>query len=499
MEYPFPTCLEPLVVKNKSLGDDILVSCGHCSACLNKKSFRNQRLCELEEMGTFKYTYFCTLTYYDSHIPTYRFIPYGDNEYTLLDNCPRSLTYGKELFEDEKLYISENEMSYIFGKVKLPYENSISYLNYRDIQLYHKRLRKQLAKITDAKFRYFVTGEYGPDTYRAHWHVVYFFDKELPPQVNKEYIFSIWENGCQGGFERCAGGAVSYASAYVNSGSSLPRLYKDAKISVKSRHSVKLGVESMQVAFADRVNHTVSQDYDRRTAVENVYVSNGYVKRCPSDRTYKNTLFPKPYKYQSTKGNKSVLQCYRAYAIYVQQFADVEMNSVKDLCDEIYNYLYVNQKRTFKRFTDFDTLFIDYLEMWQDGYDQDTNMEKVAQCIYSRLYRFLLFSRLYVERTDRDSQYLIKMKRFYDHEEYQYLCNQYVTQQQYFAQGHDLDISPFYDAIFSLSKLRENALYQSFSTKQNNIHAQKLVKKKINDLSGLLYQKQSQNVKRNVT
>lgn len=53
----------------------------------------------------------------------------------------------------------------------------------RDLQLFHKRLRK-----AGFKFKYYVISEYGPDTHRPHYHGIYF---NLP-----EYVFSeFWKLG----------------------------------------------------------------------------------------------------------------------------------------------------------------------------------------------------------------------------------------------------------------------------------------------------------------
>jgi len=43
-------------------------------------------------------------------------------------------------------------------------------LDYRDVQLFLKRLRKKTGK----KIRFFCAGEYGETTWRAHWHLIIF-------------------------------------------------------------------------------------------------------------------------------------------------------------------------------------------------------------------------------------------------------------------------------------------------------------------------------------
>lgn len=49
----------------------------------------------------------------------------------------------------------------------------------RDLQLFHKRLRK-----AGFKFKYYVISEYGPDTHRPHYHGIYF---NLPSYVFEEF------------------------------------------------------------------------------------------------------------------------------------------------------------------------------------------------------------------------------------------------------------------------------------------------------------------------
>lgn len=498
MEYPFPHCLEPRVIRNQSTQDDILVSCGSCVACLNKKSARNQRLCELEEKGTYCYSYFCTLTYYDSEIPLYRLNWVDNNKYTLTDLCDRSLTYGEELFIEEPLYFSDDDFCYLMEKVRLPMENCISYLHYRDIQLFNKLLRKHLKKYTDAKFRFFATGEYGPDTYRAHWHIVYFFDRELPPQIDKEFIFRLWGKGEQGNFDRCKGGAVSYASAYVNSSHSLPSIYADASASVKSRHSIRLGFEYCEKTLFPQISEMVSTDENRGRKMDSLYQVDGHAKHLPFDRTFRNSLFPKPYRFVFTRGDKSFLSIYRAYNYYSQQFADVVCDSVKALCTELFDYLIINRTHYYGQYTEYDYQFMVYIGFPPYSFG-NVLADEDLDTFYNRLYRYLLFSRQYCQRMDDNPKYIDKLHRFYSMQEYNMLCQQYVTQEQYFSDGKELDLSAFYDSLFNLEKLKENSLYSAFSTNQSNIHSNKLKKKKINDLSGLLYNKKSQNyVKRNV-
>lgn len=78
-------------------------------------------------------------------------------------------------------------------------------LRYRDVQLFMKRLRKRIAGVSvDADglrpVRFFCAGEYGGETYRPHYHMV-FFNVRLPDEVRRgKYLYSdvveeLWKLG----------------------------------------------------------------------------------------------------------------------------------------------------------------------------------------------------------------------------------------------------------------------------------------------------------------
>ena len=52
-------------------------------------------------------------------------------------------------------------------------DNGSMCLNYKDTQLFWKRLRKAQPK-GDPKIRYFLVGEYGSKTHRPHYHAILF-------------------------------------------------------------------------------------------------------------------------------------------------------------------------------------------------------------------------------------------------------------------------------------------------------------------------------------
>lgn len=112
--------------------DYLDVSCGKCNQCKAKKvkewTFRIE-----QEIQSSSSALFVTLSYKDSYVPT----------------------------------------------TKLGYNT----LNYKDISDYIKRLRRRSEKNDKytQPIKYFAVGEYGPETYRPHWHLIIF--NALAPQI----------------------------------------------------------------------------------------------------------------------------------------------------------------------------------------------------------------------------------------------------------------------------------------------------------------------------
>ncbi|UPW40802.1 replication initiator protein [Sigmofec virus UA08Rod_6800] len=115
-------CLSPILIKN-ARGEIMRVSCKQCISCrLNRSQEWTIRL--MDELKDRDYAVFLTLTYDDEHLPRV------SDEYATLD--------------------------------------------YKDVQLYWKRVRKALGK--DYRIRYYVCGEYGTKFGRPHYHAIVYCD-----------------------------------------------------------------------------------------------------------------------------------------------------------------------------------------------------------------------------------------------------------------------------------------------------------------------------------
>lgn len=107
----------------------VTIPCGKCIGCRleSSRQWANRCLLELEYHDS---AYFVTLTYDDYHVPRSY---YADPE---TGEAQLSLTLCK-----------------------------------RDVQLFMKRLR---ARFSDDNIRFFMCGEYGPSTFRPHYHLILF-------------------------------------------------------------------------------------------------------------------------------------------------------------------------------------------------------------------------------------------------------------------------------------------------------------------------------------
>lgn len=164
-----------------------IIPCGQCIGCRIDYSRQWADRCMLEAKEHDS-NYFLTLTYDDDHLDSIR------SGYT-----------EKESGE---------------------YKEILS-LNKRDLQLFHKRLRKKLDADQRPPIRFFACGEYGSpeNTMRPHFHEICFglvlddlklykYNKLKQPLYTSEYLNQIWKKGFviigQATWESCA-----YVARYV--------------------------------------------------------------------------------------------------------------------------------------------------------------------------------------------------------------------------------------------------------------------------------------------
>lgn len=261
-------CQHPRTVVNKYTHEPVVVSCGSCPSCILRRSGIQTNL--LTTYSTqFRYVYFVTLTYAPSFLPTLEvevvetctddiadvsvvpdindLDPSDPNRYIFgFRSVSRSASVKlkkstiERTFKDPEVKFSfpmtSRDFLSILGRVKHNVPNRIPYICNRDLDLFLKRLRSYYP---DEKLRYYAVSEYGPTSYRPHWHLLLFSNSERFSQTVLENVSKAWSYGrCDASLSR--GFAAPYVASYVNSFVALPSFYTEMPrlLRPKSFHSI---------------------------------------------------------------------------------------------------------------------------------------------------------------------------------------------------------------------------------------------------------------------
>ena len=221
------SCFSPNLVYNPYLGDYVLVPCRVCAACRSSYARDLQNRIE-DECRAHKYNFFVTLTYDNEHMPMYYAYPSESGVYF------RAFRGNKPLLDAQGLELPELDFdledSWYAEPHHNPYSTGFGFCYKPDIQKFIKRLRIKLVRtygnVFSSKIRYFVASEYGPVTYRPHYHGVFFCDDDRIARDLPRLIYEAWSM-CSP--ERCdvqlvSGAAPQYVAKYVNGFARLPKV-----------------------------------------------------------------------------------------------------------------------------------------------------------------------------------------------------------------------------------------------------------------------------------
>lgn len=261
-------CQNPRTVVNKYTHEPVVVSCGSCPSCILRRSGIQTNLLTTYS-AQFRYVYFVTLTYAPCFLPTLEvsvvetctddiadvsvvpdinYLDAGDpNTYLFgFRSVPRSASVKlknstvKRTFKDPEIRFTypmkPKELLSILGKINHNVPNRIPYVCNRDLDLFLKRLRSYYP---DEKLRYYAVSEYGPTSFRPHWHLLLFSNSERFSQTVLENVSKAWSYGrCDASLSR--GFAAPYVASYVNSFVALPDFYTQMPkvVRPKSFHSI---------------------------------------------------------------------------------------------------------------------------------------------------------------------------------------------------------------------------------------------------------------------
>lgn len=261
-------CQNPRKIVNKYTHESVVVPCGHCPSCILRRSAIQTNLLTTYS-AQFRYVYFVTLTYAPCFLPTLEVsvietcsddiadVPCFPSINNLDADDPNTYLFGfrsvprsasvklktstvKRTFKDPEVRFSypmkPKELLSILDKVNHNIPNRIPYVCNRDLDLFLKRLRSYYP---DEKLRYYAVSEYGPTSFRPHWHLLLFSNSDRFSKTVCENVSKAWSYGrCDASLSR--GFAAPYVASYVNSFVALPDFYTQMPkvVRPKSFHSI---------------------------------------------------------------------------------------------------------------------------------------------------------------------------------------------------------------------------------------------------------------------
>lgn len=229
---PFDTCLHPIKL-NRGCSDLFdYVPCGSCISCNKRKSSTWQsRLFHHLTCGKYS-CLFITLTYSNEHLPLVTLSNLNDNgtsgsssDHPLIVHSSSTRTrFGHgvssgsftrvplySLFSSDDLdtylyenrkFIADNFPHYVLSNVagNKIYDTSYTFAVSlkKDVQDFIRRLRTNISRESslvseDPRFTYFICSEYGPTTFRPHYHGILFFNSQRVAEwSNNSGVFDAW-------------------------------------------------------------------------------------------------------------------------------------------------------------------------------------------------------------------------------------------------------------------------------------------------------------------
>jgi len=389
-------CQHRSFITNKYTGARIAVDCGQCDYCIHKKAKKASM--RVKTAGSaFKYSYFVTLTYDNTHIPLmncsvlhsdyedalgisgdihfgnehHQYIPVSeyrcdDNSmlrHIFFEQVQGTVPFDREIKEylpvKDNWFLSMDAIRSFINKTqavdKTDYpasaqygrDNLIPFLNYVDVQNYIKRLRKHLSlKLGSYEtLHFYAVGEYGPVHFRPHYHLLLFTNSDKVAEVLRYCHDKSWKLG-RSDFQRSAGGACSYVASYVNSLCASPLLYRSCR-AFRPRSRASLGFFEKGCNFVEDEDPYAQIEQKIDSVVNGrVYNFNGVSVRSTPPMSYIRTLLPR---FSSARNDDSVTIARILCAVHSTPkriarfgFVDYKQDSVLSLVRTYYQYLKVN-------------------------------------------------------------------------------------------------------------------------------------------------------------
>lgn len=265
----------------------MVVSCGHCLSCLVQKAHAKSNVCAQQEKLS-KYTFFVTLTYNPQNIPC-AYPVY------LFDDAQPSRKQYIELYDEEtgellgSCYYPHKKCEAIIRRTD---DKKLHYARYSDVQKFFKRLRRKIetSKKTynNEKIKYYSVSEYGPRTFRPHFHILLYTDSAELSQDLAALVRACWTYGYSY-TTLSQGHATSYVASYVNSVVTIPPILQTSSMHPKCSHSSCLALP----VFTPQFKKIFKYEPERLVRSIEHRDAQGHVSYSAPWSSYKTFLFPK--------------------------------------------------------------------------------------------------------------------------------------------------------------------------------------------------------------
>ena len=514
-------CRQRSLIKNKR-GNTISVTCGTCPDCLARKSLRYTNLCK-QEYNKYKYAFHITLTYDEFSIPRLKVDEYFDDNgnlilnYTEITKRPVIRKYfgkPKQVYQtfsnyNQLVYTDLVPRSYIPLYRKFSAKTNITskyfdndslgfkfmrYLRQKDLVDFNKRLREHLSRESNSSYTFFAAGEYGPDTFRPHFHVLLYTDSRYILQHLERLCHKAWQFG---GFTVKLVGSdskqIDYVSHYLNSFSRLPHYLRSEYVRPFSSHSVHFG----------NVSNKEIRDYlyenPRKFLVESSFPTSDGDVTFVKTSTVEAVYFPRPYNYEfQTPIN--LQQLYTCYEKISNIFPNCSTISELTRCVIKYAHLHPSFN-TFllsldiipwcstANYSDTSYPFLQmlnplvYEELYPStSYTEHTLDNEFTKQLFSRIYTVLNLSKHFLtfccDKKDR-YEVICLIKKYYQYKKQYELSTMYLNMQEYHNITGSLDYRLFFFNYPDYNHLYNTSNYIQSVNSFKDMEYDNLIKHKI--------------------
>lgn len=321
-------CKHVRVIQSRYLSHPLYVNCGRCAACLQEKADRRaariRRTGQKEDIQCF----FITLTYKNE------FIPYIYKSDIYVDDITYHFDHRLPIYRDMVIRrvpaftrsrdgkvhrswilnkkVNRKEIDHVWLKESisddcskmLPLKNQynldrVGICYFPDVQKFIKRLKQKLDRryrydTSKDYFEYYQCAEYGPTTFRPHFHLLIWTNKKLSIASFKDAVVASWPYASPSRTRRYIQhnySAEEYVSTYINSGADIPKSFQKKPFIPKHTYSRGLGLDVFPQMVSDLSEQIYRGDvtYRLRRIRKGVLCTDTVVY----PKYYINRLFPK--------------------------------------------------------------------------------------------------------------------------------------------------------------------------------------------------------------